>query len=169
MKKIFSCIIAIMLVMFAAVPAFAASSDVKSPEGTLKYKITIGDSVGGSGDYKFTSEINSNGEQNVRLNATADPNYKFDHWVIEGSYTTNASLNDAALDIVITSDVVATPYFTKIGGSTEPTQAGTTAVVQKDTSPSSPKTGRNDVPLYAVILFALAACSVATVKFVKSK
>lgn len=93
MKKVVSCLLAIMLVMFAAVPVFAAEIDVKSPQGTTA------------------------------------------------------------------------PYYE----STAPTQAGTSAVIQKDTSPSSPKTGRNDAPVYAVILFALAACSVATVKYVKSK
>lgn len=89
MKKIVTCLLAIMLVMFAAVPAFAAETDVKSPVGTTA------------------------------------------------------------------------PY----NETTNPTQN----VIQKDTSPSSPKTGRNDAPIYAIALFALAACSVATVKYVKSK
>lgn len=168
MKKFVSCIMAIMLVMFAAIPAFAATDDIQSPEGDLRYKVTVVQTTGGKGEYEFTSDINENGEQGVRLTATVDSGYKFDHWVIEGSYTTDASLNDATLDIIITSDITATPYFVKIDG-TEPTQAGTTVVVQKDTSPSSPKTGRNDAPLYAIILFAVAACGVATVKFVKAK
>lgn len=88
MKKVVSCILAIMLVVFAAVPVFAADNDIKSPVGTTAF--------------------------------------------------------------VETTVPSASP-------------------VQKDTSPSSPKTGRNDAPVYALILFALAACSIATVKFVKSK
>ncbi|MCH5296610.1 MAG: hypothetical protein J1E85_02955 [Ruminococcus sp.] len=168
MKKFVSCIMALMLVMFAAIPAFAATDDIKSPEGDLRYKVTVEQTTGGKGSYEFTSDINEKGEQGVSLTATAEPGYKFDHWVINGSYTTDGSLNDATLNIIITSDIVATPYFVKIDG-TEPTQAGTTVAVQKDTSPSSPKTGRNDAPLYAIILFAVAACGVATVKFVKSK
>lgn len=169
MKKVVSCIIALMLVMFAAVPAFAASDDIKSPQGTLKYVVVVDDTKGGKGDYQMTTGINEKGEQVVHLTAKPDENYKFDHWVIDGPYTPEGSLTDPTLDVVITGDITATPYFVTSDGKTEPTQAGTTVAVQKDTSPSSPKTGRNDAPLYAIILFAVAACGVATVKFVKSR
>lgn len=165
MKKIASCLMALMLIIFAAVPAFAAS-DVKSPDGKIKYKVTIISTTGGSASYEFTTEINEKGEQGVRLNAKTDTNYKFDHWKIEGSYTTDGSLKNPTLDITITSDITVTPYFVKSDGTTEPTKP---VVIQKDTSPSSPKTGRNDAPLYAIILFAVAACGVAAFKFVKSK
>lgn len=167
MKKIVSCILAMMLVVFAAIPVFAA--DVKSPEGFKKYKVTINQTVGGIGNYEFKSEINDAGEQEVHLYVTVDDNYSFDHWTIEGSYKALGSLKDSVLDIIITSDVTVTPYFVKSDGTTDPTQAGTTVVINKDTSPSSPQTGRNDAPVYVLILFALAACSIATVKFVKSK
>lgn len=168
MKKVVSCILAIMLVVFAAVPVFAADNDIKSPEGTFKYNITINQTTGGTADYEIKTVINEKGEQEIHLYVTDDDNYNFDYWIIDGAYTTKGSLKDSALDIIITSDVTITPYYVKVDGSTNPTQAGTSIVV-KDTSPSSPKTGRNDAPVYALILFALAACSIATVKFVKSK
>ena len=113
--------------------------------------------------------VNEKGEQEIHLYVNVDDNYNFDYWIIDGAYTTKGSLKDSTLDIIISSDVTITPYYVKSDGTTEPTQAGTSIVVQKDTSPSSPKTGRNDAPVYALILFALAACSIATVKFVKSK
>lgn len=166
MKKVVSCILAIMLVVFAAIPVFAA--DIKSPEGLIKYNITMNQQVSGTAGYEIKTEINADGEQEVHLYVTVDSNYAFDHWTIDGSYKALGSLKDSALDIIITSDVTITPYYVKVDGSTNPTQAGTSIVV-KDTSPSSPKTGRNDAPVYALILFALAACSIATVKFIKSK
>lgn len=169
MKKIVSCFLALMLVMFAAVPVFAADDDIKSPEGTFKYKVVLNQSIGGIANYEIKSEVNAKGEQEIHLYVTVDDNYNFDHWTIDGAYTTKGSLKDSTLDIIISSDVTITPYYVKSDGTTEPTQAGTSIVVQKDTSPSSPKTGRNDAPVYALILFALAACSIATVKFVKSK
>lgn len=169
MKKVVSCILAIMLVVFAAVPVFAADNDIKSPEGTFKYKITINQTTGGTADYEIKTVVNEKGEQEIHLYVNVDDNYNFDYWIIDGAYTTKGSLKDSTLDIIISSDVTITPYYVKSDGTTEPTQAGTSIVVQKDTSPSSPKTGRNDAPVYALILFALAACSIATVKFVKSK
>lgn len=169
MKKVVSCILAIMLVVFAAVPVFAADDDIKSPEGTFKYKVVLNQSIGGIVNYEIKSEVNAKGEQEIHLYVNVDDNYNFDYWIIDGAYTTKGSLKDSTLDIIISSDVTITPYYVKSDGTTEPTQAGTSIVVQKDTSPSSPKTGRNDAPVYALILFALAACSIATVKFVKSK
>lgn len=172
MKKIVCCIMALMLVIFAAVPAFAA--DVKSPDGNLKYKVDINDGVGGTADCEFVNDINDAGEQVIHLTSTPDDGYKFDHWVIDGSFMvdgvsyTSKEFFTTPLDLTITGDITVTPYFVKIG-STEPPQAGTTVVIQKDTGSSSPKTGSNDVPLYFIILFATAACGVATFKFVKSK
>lgn len=173
MKKIVVCLMALMLVIVTAVPAFAAG-DVKSPNGNYKYKVDINDGVGGSADYEFVTEINDAGEQVVHLTSTPKDGYKFDHWVIEGSFVvdgasyTSKEFFTTPLDLTITGDITVTPYFVKIDG-TEPTQAGTTVVVQKDTGSSSPKTGSNDAPLYFIILFAAAACGVATFKFVKSK
>lgn len=169
MKKIVSCLMALMLVIFATFPVFAAE-DVKSPDGTFRYKISVDTSTGGGGNanYEITSEIDSNGVMGVRISAVADSGYKFDHWVIDGAYTTNGSLSDAILDINITSDIIVTAYFVSTSGTTDATQV-VTNIVQKDTGSSSPKTGRNDAPLYLIIFFAVAACSVATFKFVKSK
>lgn len=169
MKKVVSCILAIMLVVFAAIPVFAADNDIKSPEGTFKYKITINQTIGGTADYEIKTVVNEKGEQEIHLYVTVDDNYNFDYWTIDGAYTTKGSLKNSTLDVIISSDVTITPNYVKSDGTTEPTQAGTSVVVQKDTSPSSPKTGRNDAPVYVLILFALAACSIATVKFVKSK
>lgn len=167
MKKFVSCIIALMMLMFATVPAFAASVD--SPQGTIKYLIEVDKTDGGNGKYEISTGIDEKGKQVVIINATPEDGYVFDHWVIEGPYTTTGSLTEKTLELIISGDIVATPYFVSKNGPTDSTQAGTTVVVQKDTSPSSPQTGRSDAPLYAIIIFAVAACGVATFKFVKSK
>lgn len=158
MKKIVSIVFAIMLIALSTLPAFAVSSPTAP---TLKYTVEIVPTEGGDGSYEFTSDIDENGKQGVHLTPRPNIGYEFDHWVIEGDYTTENKLTDAELDIVISSDITATPYFTK-DGEVE------TGTVSKDTSSTSPKTGTNSFVPYVVMMFSILACGVAVSMLVKT-
>lgn len=158
MKKIVSIVFAIMLIALSVVPAFAAVSPTAP---TYKYTVEIIPTEGGDGSYEFTSSIDENGNQNVHITPKPNPGYKFDHWVIEGEYTTNDKLTDADMDLVITSDIKATPYFTKDGQVA-------TGTVNKDTGSTSPQTGANDFVPYIVMMSSVLACGVAVMLLCKT-
>lgn len=160
MKRIVSIMFAVMLVVLSAVPAFATESPTAA---TYKYTVEIIPTGGGDGTYEFTTEIDENGEQVVHLTPLPNSGYTFDHWVIEGSYTTEGELTDGELDIVITSDIKATPYYTKDGSATV-----ATGTVSKDTGSTSPKTGANDFIPYAVMMLSVLACGAAVTMLVKT-
>lgn len=158
MKKIVSIMFAVMLVVLSAVPAFAVVSPTAS---TYKYVVEIIPTEGGDGSYEFTTEIDENGEQGVHLTPKPNPGYTFDHWVIEGEYTTNDKLTDGEIDIVITSDITATPYYTKDG-------TVATGTISKDTGSTSPKTGASDAVPYVVMMLSVLACGAAVTMLVKT-
>ncbi|MEE0913098.1 MAG: hypothetical protein U0L76_00740 [Ruminococcus sp.] len=166
MKKLVSIMCAILMVVFATVPAFAAENDVVSPVATtapdsLKYNVVVIPTEGGDGSYEFTTEIDENGEQGVKIIPKPNTGYTFDHWVIDGPYTTDNKLTDGEMNLVITGDITVTPYYTKDGV----VQQGT---VSKDNSQTSPKTGANDVLPYAVIMLSVLACGGAVAMLVKT-
>ncbi len=164
MKKLFAIMIAVVMVVFAAVPAFAAEADVISPTATapsLEYKVTVIPTGGGDGDYEFKSGIDENGQQWVEITPIPNPGYKFDHWDIEGPYTTDDELTVANMRLIITGDIVVTPYFVK-DGEVE------TGTASPDKSPTSPQTGSKDFMAYAVVFLSIAACGAAMVMFVKT-
>lgn len=166
MKKLVSIMCAILMVVFATVPAFAANNGVQSPVATtatssLEYTVIVIPTGGGDGSYEFTSDIDEDGNQNVHIVPKPNPGYTFDHWEIEGSYTTNDKLTDAEMDLVINGDIKVTPYYTK-DGQIE------TGTVNQDGSSTSPQTGANDVLPYAVIMLSVLACGTAVVMLVKT-
>lgn len=166
MKKIIAVMFAAIVMLFSVVPAFAAVSPEPS---TFKYKVEIIPTEGGDGDYKFTTGIDKNGEQHVFIEPIPYDGYTFDHWEISGGpFRTDSKYTDANMDIIISGDLVCTPYYRKAsnGGTTGPVA---TATAKKDNSTTSPKTGASDVVPYVVLVLSLAACSAAVVKLVKSK
>ena len=166
MKKIVTVLVAIIMVAMAAVPAFAVESPVAttSPQTTTyKYYVEVIPSDGGDGKYEFTTDIDEEGRQHVHIIPKPNPGYVFDHWEIEGSYTTDNKLTDEEIDLVITGDIKVIPYFRKPGSST--VETGT---VNKDMSDTSPKTGSNDVLPYAVMMLSIAACGAGVVMLVKT-
>lgn len=166
MKKIIAVMFAAIVMLFSVVPAFAAVSPEPS---TFKYKVEIIPTEGGDGDYKFTTGIDKNGEQHVFIEPIPYDGYTFDHWEITGGpFRTDSKYTDANMNIIISGDLVCTPYYRKAsnGGTTGPVA---TATAKKDNSTTSPKTGASDVVPYVVLVLSLAACSAAVVKLVKSK
>ena len=166
MKKVIAVMFAAIAMLFSVVPAFAAVSPEPS---TFKYKVEIIPTEGGDGDYKFTTGIDKNGEQHVFIEPIPYDGYTFDHWEITGGpFRTDSKYTDANMDIIISGDLVCTPYYRKAsnGGTTGPVA---TATAKKDNSTTSPKTGASDVVPYVVLVLSLAACSAAVVKLVKSK
>lgn len=166
MKKVIAVMFAAIVMLFSVVPAFAAVSPEPS---TFKYKVEIIPTEGGDGDYKFTTGIDKNGEQHVFIEPIPYDGYTFDHWEISGGpFRTDSKYTDANMDIIISGDLVCTPYYRKAsnGGTTGPVA---TATAKKDNSTTSPKTGASDVVPYVVLVLSLAACSAAVVKLVKSK
>lgn len=166
MKKVIAVMFAAIVMLFSVVPAFAAVSPQPS---TFKYKVEIIPTEGGDGDYKFTTGIDEKGEQHVFIEPIPYDGYTFDHWEITGGpFRTDSKYTDANMNIIISGDIVCTPYYRKAssGGTTGPVA---TATAKKDNSTTSPKTGASDVVPYVVLVLSLAACSAAVVKLVKSK
>ena len=165
MKKIIAVLFAVMT-MLSAVPAFAA---VRLVPNTFKYKVEVIPTEGGNGNYKFTTGIDENGEQHVYIEPLPYDGYTFDHWEISGGpFRTDSKYTDANMNIIISGDIVCTPYYRKAssGGTTGPVA---TATAKKDDSTTSPKTGASDVVPYAILVLSLAACGAAVFKLVKSK
>ncbi len=162
MKKIMTALFVMLILMLSVVPAFA----VDSPQATsFKYDVIVIPTEGGDGSYQFTTDIDENGNQHVVLTPIVKPGYEFDHWEIEGEYTTDGKLTDSRLELTIHSDIKVTPYFRDAQSGTVAT--GTVAV---DHSGTSPQTGdmSNVIP-YAIIILSIAACGVASLKLVKSR
>ena len=161
MKKTIAALFAVMMMLLSAVPAFAAASPEPS---TFKYKVEVIPTEGGDGDYKFTTGIDENGEQHVYIEPIPYDGYVFDHWEISGGpFKTDSKYTDTNMNIIISGDLVCTPYYRKASSG------GTTGPVATDDSTTSPKTGTSDVVPYAILVLSLAACGAAVFKLVKSK
>lgn len=160
MKKLFSAFIAVLIVVISMVPAFA----VVSPQATTrKYQVIVIPPAGGDGSVVYESDIDDEGNEHIKVEATPDPGKEFDHWEIEGPATPNGSLTDPKLDITVFGDVKITPVFKDKNGQL------VTGTVNVDTSGKSPQTGANDAIPFAIIFLSVAACATAGVMLVKSK
>ncbi len=159
MKKIITVLIAVVMIALSVVPAFAVISPT-APD--IEYVVIVIPTEGGDGSYEFTTEIDENGEQHVVIKPIPTPGYTFTHWEIEGPYTTDNKHTDEIMDLIITGDIIVTPYYEKDG-------VPATTPVDTDTSDKSPQTGSSDAVVYAVMLLSLVACSVAAVKLAKAK
>ncbi len=162
MKKLISVMCTVLLVIFAAVPAFAA----ESPQATtFAYDVIIIPTPGGDADYEKVTEINDDGEQEVHLTSSPKDGYRFDHWEMDGPYKTTDKLTDGDIDVIITGDITVTPVFKAIGTSTQP---ATNATINIDNSSKSPQTGSNDVVPYTVVILSVIACGVMGAFVIKS-
>ena len=111
MKKTIAVLFAVMMMLLSAVPAFAAASPEPS---TFRYKVEIIPTEGGDGDYKFTTGIDKNGEQHVFIEPLPYDGYTFDHWEISGGpFRTDSKYTDPNMNIIISGDIVCTPYYRK--------------------------------------------------------
>lgn len=97
------CVAMLMISAFATVTTVSA----KAP----KYTVSILQSVGGTASYFFNAEA-SPPTESVKLTATPDEGYKFDHWEIIGDYTLHReTLNDEICWLLITNDITVTACF----------------------------------------------------------
>lgn len=156
-KRIIAVMIAVLLLMFSSVSAFA----VISPSGDHRNKVTIVATQGGSGTYTLEFGVGEgpNGGTIVRLEPKPNDGYTFSHWEIEGTYTI---LEDGTLLVIEAfSDITAIPYFVKTGSSS----GGSSNVpVDSNTSQTSPQTGDKTLLFFAGAIVLAAACSVIVVK-----
>lgn len=143
MKRTLAILVAVLVIALSAIPAFAAENDYLSPKATVaNYQITIIPG-GGGGTYDFTykTPVDDDGKQTVHFVAKPDDGFEFTGWTFDGNYTPLGNLTDAELDVIVSSDIKATPNFKKTGSS-ETTEKKDTKI---DDSSKSPKTGTNYV------------------------
>lgn len=155
MKKVMAVMAVLLVLALSVFPAFAEEATrVPSPSGGLNYTVTIIPTEGGTGSYAFTTEI-VDGKQGVHLDAIPNEGFSFASWDIQGSYTvTNLDSATGAMDIVISSDIVCTPYYSKPGDTPGETIVPS-ATAKIDNNTTSPKTGNTDTTM--VVMIALAA------------
>lgn len=155
MKKLFAVFVAALIVVFAAVPAFAAPSPTKS---SGQYKVTIHNQNGGSGSY--TQKVDKDG-QHVTLTAHPKNGYTFTKWVIDGDYEiVKGKLTDDEIVVLLKSDIDVYPHFKGKGGSVS---------VSQNTSPESPKTGDSTPLVITLISLSVLALGALGVKLAVSK
>lgn len=155
MKKVFSVLVAVLILAVSAMPVFAAPS----PTASKEYKIVVHNNKGGSGTY--TTKVDKDGKH-ATITAHPKNGYKFEKWVIKGKYKiVNGDLTSKKLTLILKGDVEATPIFTKKGSKS----SGSTTHISRNTSPVSPKTGDNT--LYFAIMISVGALLVLTALGVK--
>ena len=157
MKKVLAILAAVIIIVVSVVPAFAESVDSPTPT-KANYQITIIQTEGGTGSYEIKTAIDENGKQTVHFSAKPNEGYKFSNWEFACVYTALGAMTDSELDLVIESDIKATPHFTKIGDDNGGSKKSDTTDTKVDTGTKSPKTG------YSVYTFA--AISVASLAVV---
>lgn len=155
MKRVFAICFAVLIVVLAAVPAFAAKSDKNpSPTKPTEYNVVVHNNNGGTATY--TTEVDEDGKH-VTLVAHPKNGYKFKGWKINGKYILElGKLTDKEITILLQGDVEATPIYEKIGTSS--TSSGSKVSINSGTT--SPKTGDNS-GLYFIIIFAAAFAVIA--------
>lgn len=157
-KKIAAVLVAMLIVMFSCVSAFAAIS----PSGKPSLNVTIIPTEGGTGSYEITTEIEKGPNGGTLVNFTPKPNpgYTFVNWEIKGEYDiVSGDLGSYKLTVEAYSDLVATPYYKTAGGTTG-------GSVDANTSQTSPQTGDATNVMFAVafVLVAMAGAVVVARK-----
>lgn len=163
-KRIASVLVALILVAFSCVSAFAA----ESPTGSKDVSIIIHPSEGGTGTYEIEVEYGQGPNGGKVINFFPKPNdgYTFDKWELKGDYDIiKGSLKEAEFSIEAYSDIEATPYYTKGTGTDTPSATNaTSASVVSNTGKTSPQTGDSTYVVFAVVAVLVAAAGVVVVK-----
>jgi hypothetical protein len=142
-RLISALLVAITLIAIPVVAVQMSTTNVRavpSPTAEIEFFLTVHPSHGGTGTY--TEKKDADGNKICTLTAKPKNGYTFTYWDIKGKY--KLIKNDEKsniLSILLLSNCVATPYFTK-DGEKEP---DTTPIIIND-SDTSPKTG--DVSIY---------------------
>lgn len=146
MKRIFALSVAVLILVFATVPAFAAGEKNPSPTKPSEYNVIIHNPNGGTATY--TMEVDEDG-QHATLVAHPKNGYEFIGWKINGKYVLlSGSLTDEQIEILLKSDVDVYPMFRKIGTSS--VTSGSSISINSGTT--SPKTSDNNT-MYFIIAF----------------
>lgn len=156
LKKISAFFAALVLTVFACVPAFAA----KSPSGNKTFEVTISSN---RSDFKQNFSYVQNGE-NYELTAEEDnDNYTFAGWEIEGEYViVSGSLTSRDLVIRPIGDVKIKQVFDVIADEDDKGEQGAS-----NKSDKAPQTGNNTVAALAVMFAAAAATTLIAAKKAK--
>ncbi|MCR5653631.1 MAG: hypothetical protein K6F88_07495 [Ruminococcus sp.] len=151
MKRICALAAAVLILVFAAVPAFAADKN-PSPTKPTVYHVVIHNPNGGTGTY--TMEFDEDG-QHATLVAHPKNGYDFVGWKIEGEYTlVSGKMTDKEIVILLRSDVDVYPMFKK-------SDAGSSSHISRNSSTVSPKTSNNDNSAFFFIVFSVLFVIVA--------
>ncbi|MCH5303895.1 MAG: hypothetical protein J1E41_03440 [Ruminococcus sp.] len=154
MKKTLSLLVAAIILVLSAMPAFA----VVSPTASKEYKVIMHNPNGGSGSY--TTKTDKDGKH-ATLTAHPKNGYEFSKWVIEGDYVLeDGELTDDVISVLLNSDIHVYPQFKKIGSKSSET--GSKITVSQNTSSTSPKTGDNTI-YFAIALIAAAVLAFGAV------
>lgn len=150
MKKIFSVLFVAIILAFSVMPAMAATKDKNpSPSATETYNVIVHNNKGGSGSY--TTETSADGKH-IILTAHNKDGYKFKYWIIDGKYVMiDGDLNSPVIELLLKSDIEATPYFEKIGGG-----SSSNISVSQNENPVSPQTGSESI-FYIIGVFGVLA------------
>ncbi|MBR1731044.1 MAG: hypothetical protein IJ725_01245 [Ruminococcus sp.] len=163
MKKVFALAVAALILMFAAVPAFAADKN-PSPTKPTDYNVIIHNPNGGTATY--TIEVDEDG-QHATIVAHPKNGYEFIGWRIDGDYTLeDGTLTDEEITILLHSDVHVYPQFRKIG-----TSSTTSTSISIDSGTTSPQTSDNNAMYFIIgfgVLFVVLAGAVG-IKLAVSK
>ena len=160
MKKCIAIAIAVLLLAVSVLPAFAENID--SPHATkANYIVEVEEEEGGHVDVDYKTGVDDDGNQTIVITAVPKDGYTFAGWIINGSYTTNGSLSDAVLELIISGDIsVRATYSKNAEGSTSPSETPTQAPTESrvvDDSTKSPQTGSADFAPYVVLVLSAAA------------
>ncbi|MBR2109555.1 MAG: hypothetical protein IJ932_06420 [Ruminococcus sp.] len=165
MKRFFALSVAVLILVFASVPAFAAKGDNPSPTKPTEYNVIIHNPNGGTATY--TIEVDEDG-QHATLVAHPKNGYEFVGWKINGKYTLESgSLTDEEITILLKSDVDVYPMYKKIGSSS--VTSGSSISINSGTT--SPKTSDNSAMYFVIIFIALfvVAAGAVGIKLAVSK
>ena len=148
MKRISALIVAVLVLLFATIPAFAA--DNPSPTKPTDYNVVIHNPNGGTATY--TVKVDEDG-QHVILVAHPKNGYEFIGWKINGKYTIiSGDLTDEEIEVLLGDDINARAVFRKIG-----TSSTTSTSISVNSSTVSPQTNDNNSVFFFIVFITLFA------------
>ena len=167
MKKIAAAALALLLIVFSALPVFAESID--SPDATkTNYIIHIPTDIdGGTASFEYVTDVGDDGTQTVIIRGVPDDGFDLTGWDIVGDYTPVTDLTQSEIKLIISGDIDVKPVFTKKGApaTTSPVPSPTKVV---DNGSKSPKTGSGD-GIFWVLFLGSAAALAAVVTIAKRR
>lgn len=126
-KRIFVLVFTFLIICACVTPVVTQA--LPSPTPSQEYNVVIQPTQGGGGTY------HQDGNSTYILEAKPKDGYVFSHWEFVGSYKIlEGDINSKKIKILIYSDVIAIPYYSKNGEVDR-------KIIDVNTSNISPKTG----------------------------